>query len=108
MAGGFTGTPEDFAKAHSDVTDIKHQMEKNINQLRGNIEATQAGWKSGADGGAAAFQNMMHKFDQKARGCTQVLENIGEMLQQSGIEYQKSEEEQSGAISPITAGLDDL
>lgn len=106
MAGGFTGTPEDFAKAHSDVTEIKAQMDQNLNTLRGNIEATRAGWQSGGDGGAVAFQTMMTKFDEKARACTNVLQNIGDMLEQSGVEYQRAEEEQSSHISSVSAMLD--
>jgi len=106
MSGGFTGTSEEFAKAHSNVQEAKQAMDKEINQLKGNIEQTQQGWQSGGEGGAVAFQNMMQKYDEKARACTAVLDEIGEMLQQSGIEYQRAEEETADQVSQITAALD--
>lgn len=106
MSGGFTGTSEEFAKAHANVQEVKQQMDKEINQLKGEIEQTQQGWKSGGEGGAVAFQNMMQKYDEKARACTKVLDEIGEMLQQSGVEYSKSEESASDFVSQITSALD--
>jgi|GEM_PF-6043033 len=106
MSGGFTGTPEEFSKAHSSVEEIKQQMDSEINKLKGNIEQTQQGWQSGGEGGAAAFQSMMQKYDEKARACTAVLDEIGEMLQQSGVEYTRAEEESADNISQISAALD--
>lgn len=106
MSGGFTGTSEEFSKAHSNVQSAKQQMDKEINQLKGEIEQTQQGWQSGGEGGAVAFQNMMQKYDEKARACTNVLDEIGEMLQQSGVEYSQKEEETADHVSSINAALD--
>ncbi|PXY32215.1 WXG100 family type VII secretion target [Prauserella muralis] len=98
MAGGFTGTPEQFQQAYQDVEEIKSRMDQNMNQLRDNIEATRAGW----DGEAArAFQNVMAAFDEKNRKLNDALQHIGELLQQSGVKYQQAEEEQNSAISNI-------
>ncbi|OQO91101.1 WXG100 family type VII secretion target [Saccharomonospora piscinae] len=105
MAGGFTGTPEQFQQAYQDVDQIKGSMDQNLNQLRSNIEATQAGWQGEA---AKAFQNVMNAFDEKTRKLNEALANIGELLQQSGVKYQQAEEEQNSAISNIGNTLSGL
>src|SRR5690606_5931426 len=105
MAGGFTGTPEQIQQAHQDVAAIKATMDQNLNQLRSNIEATQAGWQGEA---AKAFQNVMAAFDEKTRKLNEALGNIGELLQQSGVKYQQAEEEQNAAISSIGNALNGL
>ncbi|KAJ8134477.1 hypothetical protein OY671_012310 [Metschnikowia pulcherrima] len=102
MAGGFTGTPEQFQQAYRDVDEIKASMDKNLHQSRDNIEATQAGWQGTA---AKAFQNVMAAFDEKTRKSNEALGNIGESLQQSGAKYQQAEEEQNAAISNIGNAL---
>lgn len=103
MAGGFTGTPEDFQKAFGDVSEIKGQMDSNIQKLRSNIEATRAGW----DGEAGrAFQNVMDKFDEKSRNLNQRLQDIADLLEQSGHKYQAAEEEQQSTVGNLGAILD--
>ena len=105
MAGGFTGTPEQFQQAYQDVDEIKGRMDQNMSTLRGNIEATRAGW----DGEAArAFQNVMNAFDEKNRKLNDALQHIAELLQQSGVKYQQAEEEQNSAIGNIGNALGGL
>lgn len=105
MSGGFTGTPEQFQKAYQDVANTKGAMDQNLNQLRDNIEATRAGWGGDA---AQAFQKVMQSFDEKARNLTKALDDIGELLEQSGVKYQQAEEQQSETISAISSALGGL
>ncbi|MBB3662113.1 MULTISPECIES: WXG100 family type VII secretion target [Prauserella salsuginis group] len=98
MAGGFAGTPEQFQKAFQDVSETKGQMDANMQKLRSNIEATSAGWQGEA---AGAFQNVMAAFDEKNHKLNQALQDIADLLQQSGHKYQQAEEEQNSAISNI-------
>lgn len=103
MAGGFTGTPEQFQQAYQDLEVAKGDMEQNLSTLRDNIEATRAGW----DGEAAQiFQTVMSRFDEKAANLNKALQDIGDMLQQSGVKYQQAEEEQHDRISAISNMLD--
>lgn len=105
MAGGFTGTPEQFQQAYQDVDEIKARMDQNMSTLRSNIEATQAGWQGEA---ARAFNNVMAAFDEKNRKLNEALQHIGELLQQSGVKYQQAEEEQNSAIGNIGNALGGL
>lgn len=98
---GFTGTPEDFAKAHMDVAETKGQMDDNLNQLRSNIEATQGGW----DGEAARlFQQVMERFNEKSMKLNMALEDIAELLKQSGVQYQGSDESSQEALKRAAGG----
>ncbi len=105
MAGGFTGTPEQFQQAYQDVDEIKASMDQNLNMLRDNIEATRAGWQGEA---AKAFNNVMASFDEKSRKLNEALANIGELLQRSGVQYQQAEEEQNSAVGSIGNTLSGL
>lgn len=102
MAGGFTGTPEDFQKAFGDVSDIKGQIDTNLNTLRGNIEATQAGWQGEA---GRVFQDVMARYNEKAQACSQALQDIADMLQQSGQTYAEADAAQQEQIGKIGNAL---
>lgn len=103
MAGGFTGSPEDFQKAFSDVSEVKQQIDTNLNTLRNNIEATRAGWSGEA---GYMFQKVMDRYNEKAMACSQALQDIADMLQQSGQTYAESEAQQADQISKISSMLD--
>jgi len=105
MAGGFTGTPEQFQQAYRDVEETKQAMDQNMSTLRDRIEATRAGWSGEA---AQAFQNVMNAFDEKNMKLNQALQDIAELLQQSGVKYQQAEEEQQSAIGSISNALGGL
>ncbi|OZM74913.1 WXG100 family type VII secretion target [Amycolatopsis antarctica] len=100
---GFQGTPEDFAKAHGDVSDTKVSMDQNLQQLRSNIEATQAGW----DGDAARlFQSVMERFNEKSSKLNNALQDIADLLQSSGVQYDTQESNVNDTISKLGATLD--
>ncbi|OLT41312.1 type VII secretion protein [Saccharomonospora sp. CUA-673] len=105
MAGGFTGTPEQFQQAYRDVEETKAAMDQNMSTLRERIEATRAGWGGEA---AQAFQNVMNAFDEKNMKLNQALQDIAELLQQSGVKYQQAEEEQQSSIGSISNALGGL
>ncbi|ASR34120.1 type VII secretion protein [Prauserella marina] len=105
MAGGFTGTPEQFQQAYLDVDEIKGLMVSNMSTLRDRIEATQAGWQGDA---AKAFKNVMDSFDERNQKLNDTLGNIAELLQQSGVAYAQAEHEQNAAVSNISSTLEGL
>lgn len=98
MAGGFTGTPEDFQKAFGDVSEIKGQIDTNLRNLESNIEATRAGWQGEA---GRVFQDVMDRYNMKANACSQALQDIADMLQQSGQAYAEADAAQQEQISKI-------
>ncbi|WP_158881233.1 WXG100 family type VII secretion target [Amycolatopsis anabasis] len=102
MAEGFTGEVAQFTQAEKDVTACRDQMDQRLLKLRGEIEATQAGW----DGEAAqAFQNIMMRFNEAGRKLNHALFGIGELLEQAGSTYQASEQQQQDFIKAKAAGI---
>jgi WXG100 family type VII secretion target len=102
MAGGFTGTPEQFTEAEKHVTDVKVSMDQNLSQLRDRIQATQSGWSGDA---AKAFDAVMVRFDEDGRGLNTALQNIGDLLQQAGSKYSAAEQSQQDHVSSLNKGF---
>jgi WXG100 family type VII secretion target len=102
MAGGFTGTPEEFTAAEKRVTDVRVAMDKNLSTLRDRIEATQAGWAGAA---AKAFEAVMMRFDEDGRGMNKALQDIAQLLETAGSRYKASEEQQNEAMSAVNKGF---
>ncbi|MEC3980222.1 WXG100 family type VII secretion target [Amycolatopsis sp. H20-H5] len=102
MSGGFQGTPEQFTASEKHVTEVRVSMDQNLNTLRDNIEATAAGWGGEA---ATAFNNIMTKFDEDARGLNQALQRIGDLLQDAGSKYARTEAEQQEIMHSLNAGF---
>src|SRR5690242_4474938 len=103
MAGGFTGTPEDFAAAHQKVNETKQAMDANLKQLEGAIEATAAGWQGSA---ATAFAQVMQAFNEKSMKLNLALEHIAEMLKSSGVQYETQEQDVHSTLSGLQSALE--
>jgi WXG100 family type VII secretion target len=102
MAGGFTGTPEQFTDAEGRVTDVRAQMDQNLSTLRDRIEATRAGWQGEAQ---KAFDHVMQRFDEDGKGMNQALQNIANLLQEAGSKYKRSEEQQQEIMQSMNKGF---
>jgi WXG100 family type VII secretion target len=103
--GGFKGEVAQFTQAEKDVVDTKNAMVQNLNTLRDNIEATQAGWSGRA---AEAFNNVMMRFDENSRKMYESLEGIGTLLEQAGSKYEAAEEAQLEAVQSASRGMEGL
>jgi WXG100 family type VII secretion target len=102
---GFHGTIPQFTEAEGRVTEVRAQMDQNLSSLRDKIEATRAGWSGEA---AKAFNNVMHRFDEDARGMNQALQKIAELLKEAGSKYEKSEQQQQEILQAVNRGFDKL
>jgi WXG100 family type VII secretion target len=102
MAGGFTGDPKEFTQAEGRVVEATGRMNKNLSDLRSNIEATRAGWEGDAQ---RAFDNVMRRFDECGRGLNDALHHIGTLLQEGGSMYAKSEAAQHEHIQSLNKGF---
>jgi WXG100 family type VII secretion target len=102
MAGGFKGTPEQFTEAEKRVTEVRVAMDKNLSTLRDRIESTRAGWSGEA---AKAFDNVMRRFDEDGRGINQALQHIGDLLEQAGSKYQRTEQQQNEIVASVNKGF---
>ncbi|MET8994808.1 WXG100 family type VII secretion target [Amycolatopsis sp. Hca4] len=106
MSGpGFAGTVQQFTDSEARVTEVRAQMDTNLATLRDRIEATRAGWQGEAK---QAFANVMHRFDEDARGMAQALQRIGELLKEAGSKYERSEQQQQEILRAVNAGFDKL
>lgn len=105
MAGGFEGDVVQFTEAEKRVTEVRVLMDQNLGTLRGNIEATQAGWTGEA---ALAFNNVMRRFDEAGKGLNQALQNIAELLETAGSRYNATEQQQQELIKSVNAGFNVL
>ncbi|HTK65232.1 MAG TPA: WXG100 family type VII secretion target [Pseudonocardia sp.] len=103
MAGGFTGTPEQFSRAHGQVNDTKQAMDSNLKQLQSAIEATQPGWQGSA---AGVFNQVMEAFNEKSAKLNQALQDISDMLQKSGVQYDTQEQNVHSQLSSLQSALE--
>jgi WXG100 family type VII secretion target len=107
MSGGpgFQGTVAQFTDAEGRVTEVRAQMDVNLATLRDRIEATRAGWSGAAQ---KAFDNIMGRFDEDARGMAQALQRIGDLLREAGSKYERSEQQQQEILNAVNHGFDRL
>lgn len=105
MAEGFTGTPADFADAHQKVNNAKQEMDGQLAKLRSDIEATREGWKGPA---AIVFNQVMEAFNEKSTKLNQALEHIGDMLKQSGVQYDSQESDTHQQLTGLQSALEGL
>ncbi|WP_290058923.1 WXG100 family type VII secretion target [Amycolatopsis solani] len=105
MTVGFQGTPAQFTEAEGRVTEVRASMDANLSTLRDRIEATRAGWQGEAQ---KAFDHVMQRFDEDARGMNQALQKIAELLKEAGSKYERSEQQQQEIMQAVNRGFDRL
>ena len=105
MTVGFQGTPAQFTEAEGRVTEVRASMDQNLSTLRDRIEATRAGWQGEAQ---KAFDHVMMRFDEDARGMNQALQKIAELLKEAGSKYERSEQQQQEIMQAVNRGFDRL
>ncbi|WP_410630035.1 WXG100 family type VII secretion target [Amycolatopsis sp. cmx-4-83] len=105
MSVGFQGTPAQFTEAEGRVTEVRAGMDQNLSTLRDRIEATRAGWQGEAQ---KAFDHVMMRFDEDARGMNQALQKIAELLKEAGSKYERSEQQQQEIMQAVNRGFDRL
>ncbi|NBH07816.1 WXG100 family type VII secretion target [Amycolatopsis sp. SID8362] len=105
MTVGFQGTPAQFTEAEGRVTEVRAGMDSNLSTLRDRIEATRAGWQGEAQ---KAFDHVMQRFDEDARGMNQALQKIAELLKEAGSKYERSEQQQQEIMQAVNRGFDRL
>ncbi|QWF79624.1 WXG100 family type VII secretion target [Amycolatopsis sp. CA-230715] len=101
MADGFHGDVELLKQTEKELAQVHIAMDGRFKQLRGEIDATRAGWDSGPKGASGIFIEMMNSFDQHAQALSNNLNQIGELLGTSGTKYQATEEDQQNALKAV-------
>ncbi|SDY64826.1 WXG100 family type VII secretion target [Amycolatopsis xylanica] len=99
---GFKGTPQEFTEAEKKVTEVRVSMDKNLSQLRDNIENTRAGWSGLA---ADAFANVMERFDRDGRTLNESLQRIATLLEEAGSKYERSEAQNDELVKALHKGF---
>ncbi|GAA1946767.1 WXG100 family type VII secretion target [Amycolatopsis minnesotensis] len=98
MADGFHGDVALLKQTEKELAQVHIAMNGRFQQLRGEIDATRAGWSSTASG---IFVEMMNSFDKHAQALSQNLNQIGELLGRSGTKYEATEEDQQQALKAV-------
>jgi WXG100 family type VII secretion target len=96
---GYGITPEEMAKAATDVDNINEESRNLINSLRGNLDPLRDNWKGNA---SRAFATLMERYDADAAKLSEALAGIAEQLKSSGAAYVQQEEESSQSLSNIS------
>lgn len=100
--GGYSGEIAEFTRIHQQVEEKNAEIHGELGRLRSNIEGTQAAWQGQA---AAAFRNLMMRFDEEANNLNQALTGIGELLANAGSQYEAQEIQESEQMSNIAGRL---
>ncbi|MFD8496131.1 WXG100 family type VII secretion target [Amycolatopsis sp. NPDC059657] len=102
MTQGFKGEVQQFTEAEKKVTEVRVSMDKNLSQLRDNIENTRAGWQGRS---AQAFANVMDRFDRDGRRMNEALQRIASLLEEAGSKYERSEAQNDELVQALHKGF---
>jgi WXG100 family type VII secretion target len=97
-AGGFRGNPQEFTDTAKAFDAAQGEMGALLSKLRSDVALALEGWQSPA---AKQFGELMARLDQKAKTQSQKLAEIGHLINQAGISYGASDEEQSSAVNRV-------
>lgn len=86
MGAGLKVTPEQLQAMSGNVARTSSNVRTSHQGLKGQLSPllTQADWSGQA---AAQFAGLYEQFDQHARGLSEALDGIGQLLGQAGIAY---------------------
>lgn len=101
MAGYTTGADE-LLKAGQQMQDSNQQLQGNLAKLAGECEQIEGSWSGQA---AAAFQNLMVRFQDDAKKLNTSLDQISEAIAGNANAYRQQEQEASESVSKIASAL---
>lgn len=102
MAGKFTATAADMAKASQAVQQCVQEIQGEMRSLQSSVEPLGASWQGAA---YSAFQQLMQRFDDDGKKLTQALDAIGQAINANNNNYQATEEQNTSTISKLLSGL---
>lgn len=94
--GGYTGEKAEFDRIHKSLTEVKGELDGNVNSLEGEMQDVLSTWKGG---GADAFRALMEQVDEKGRNLNTALQGIADLLEQAGAKYEGMEAEGADSFS---------
>ncbi|PPK69576.1 WXG100 family type VII secretion target [Actinokineospora auranticolor] len=96
---GYGITPEEMAKAATDVDNVNEESRNALGSLRNNLTPLHDNWQGQA---SAAFATLMQRFDDDARKLHDALQGISEQLKASNTAYVQQEEAASSSLTNIS------
>lgn len=105
MAGGFTGTKEDFDHAHKSVSEIKTELDQNVKNLENAVQEVAASWAGAA---ATSFQNLGLAIGEKGTEINTALQGLADLLESAGASYEGMDTEGADAMGSGAVGFDAL
>jgi WXG100 family type VII secretion target len=100
--GGFGTSVEEMRRAGEHVFAVNEAVQADLATLRGRLAPLAGAWRGEA---AAAFTELMARWDADARVLSEALRAIGEAVQGSAASYQAEEDRHTGTMSAIRAAL---
>lgn len=80
----------------------RSDVDGDLTRLRGLVDQLAGAWRGQA---AVGFQNLMQRWDQDTAKLLQALDNIAELLDQSGTQHEVNDQEQQAAMGRIASAL---
>jgi WXG100 family type VII secretion target len=100
--GGFGTATEEMERAGKHVLAVNEGVQTELSTLRAKLEPLAVLWTGPA---AAAFAELMMRWDTDARTLNQALGSIGVAIQGSKTSYEQHEAQQADGMSTIRAAL---
>lgn len=89
-------------QAANDVRSTRSDVDGDLSRLRGMVDQLANAWRGQAGVG---FQNLMQRWDQDTAKLLNALDNIGELLDQSGTQHEVNDESQQAEMNRIASAL---
>lgn len=89
-------------QAANDVRATRSDVDGDLSRLRGLVDQLASAWRGQA---AVGFQNLMQRWDQDTAKLLAALDNIGELLDQSGTQHEVNDEAQQAEMNRIASAL---
>lgn len=90
------------ASASNHVRQVSGDLQTELNQLSSKLDGMQGGWAGTA---AAKFHTVRHQWNEDTVQLINALNAIADLLQQAGVTYDASEDNEQQAFSSILSSL---
>lgn len=95
----------DYATLHqaaADVRTTRSEVDGELNKLQGVVDTLAGAWQGAA---GASFQTLMARWREDTNKLLTAMNNIADMLDESGTSHQATDEEQQQTMNQFTSAL---
>lgn len=88
--------------ASNDVSAAHAEMKSQLASMYAAVQRTEAGWRGAS---ATSFRNVVNRWQTSSDKLLTAMENIGEMLRESGTQAQVLDEEEQATMNKFDGAL---